>query len=174
MCTLKLIHTMLKNQFYHLLSQNIIFISMRLAELPSIEDPLNVSTVPLPNPDTNASRLIGNINSTLLNAFCVSGAIETKILVSLQPVFRLFTGQLGRLTCKSVIRQYHFIMCCATGSKYWALQSLERHLSQTLQKLFPAIQGSRGRRGIPIPFTKSQNKLFHCILNVLPNSEPSE
>ena len=83
MCTLKLIHTMLKNQFYHLLFQNIIFISVRSCELPSIEDPLNVSTVPPPNPDTNASRLIGNINSTLMNAFCVSGAVETKILVSL-------------------------------------------------------------------------------------------
>ena len=48
MCTLKLIHTMLQKQFYHLLSQNIIFISMSSCDVPSIEDPLNVSTVPAP------------------------------------------------------------------------------------------------------------------------------
>lgn len=140
---------MLKNQFYHLLSQNIIFISMRSCELPSIEDPLNVSTVPPPNPDTNASRLIGNINSTLLKAFCVSGAIETKILVSLQPVFRLFTGQLGRLTCKSVIRQYHFIMCCATGSKYWALQEPRKASKSDSSEALPCYIGVPGQEEFP-------------------------
>ena len=39
---------MLQNQFYHLLSQSIIFISMSSCDVPGIEDPLNVSTVPAP------------------------------------------------------------------------------------------------------------------------------